>query len=205
MPSESFFSHVEPDSDGNFKIDISQFNLEEEIELPDLLSYFFHTKETQVDKPNETNDSEKQQRRYFADTLVCYDCGETGHVNRKCPKRVSNVCILCSQKGHEKRNCPMMVCNKCYRCGHLSRNCEERDSRARYSLCRRCKLEHTERDCPMEWRQYFISGREEFKDILKSCCYCFKNDHFMDDCVKGRSRISIFNKDFKSCVRFNRN
>ncbi|KAM0679427.1 hypothetical protein COBT_004197, partial [Conglomerata obtusa] len=54
------------------------------------------------------------------------------------------------------------------------------------------------RDCPIDWRQYNIIERQEIKEIKKSCCLCFKNDHFLDDCGRGRTKTSIFNSDFMS-------
>lgn len=170
--------------------------------IPDFLSLFYHNTETIVEKSNEFIEGEKTQRRYYADTLICYECGETGHINKKCPKRIKDVCILCAQKGHERRNCPMMICNKCYLCGHQSRFCPAKDLHSRYQICRRCPSgEHTVRDCPSQWREYRIKDCVITSNIRKSCCLCFSDKHFVDDCKKNRTRFSIFNSDYLSIIK----
>lgn len=169
---------------------------------PDLLSLFYHNAHTEIEKIHDFTETDIKQRRYFADTLTCYECGKTGHINRNCPQRVKNICILCAQRGHEKRECPMMVCNRCYLLGHHARICPMKDDRERYMLCKRCRSgEHSVRDCPSVWRVYKVKSLDFSGPIKKSCCVCFSDKHFVDDCKKNRTRYSIFNSDFMSIIR----
>ncbi|KAM0677185.1 hypothetical protein BDAP_002196 [Binucleata daphniae] len=202
MYNNNILQNAEKQTDGTYVINLDTSIDDAFLSTPDILSLFFHIEETSVQKLNEQSDETKTQRRYYADTLVCYECGETGHINKKCPERLQNICILCAEKGHDKRKCPMQICNRCYKCGHFSKECTSKESRNRFYSCRRCKYEHAERDCPMEWRRYCIVEDDEKKCIIKSCCICYKKDHFVDDCRKGKTRISIFNSDFRSIVRF---
>lgn len=169
---------------------------------PELLSLFYHNAHTEIEKNTTFTEADIKQRRYFADTLTCYECGKTGHLSKNCPLRVRNTCILCSQKGHEKRDCPMMVCNKCYLLGHHARICPVKDNRSRYMLCKRCKSgEHSVRDCPSYWREYRVKSLDFNKPIRKSCCVCFSDKHYVDDCRKNKTKYSVFNSDFMSIVR----
>lgn len=207
MPApKNLFLCCEETSDTTLSINLDDSELSPYIPhpltTPDLLSLFFHNTDVAIDKPVVSLDGDTQQRRYFADTLVCYECGETGHINKKCPKSSTDVCVLCSLKGHERFDCPMMVCHKCYMCGHNARMCPERKNNERYLLCKVCKVgEHTVGDCPRKWRQYVVAKDVDTQGIRKSCCICFSNKHYMDDCSRARTKFSIFNSNFMSIVK----
>ena len=66
--------------------------------------------------------------------LVCYECGEAGHIRRNCPQRTHRYrvrkpfergyCLNCLQHGHEWRECGYPpLCFTCHGEGHLSRDC----------------------------------------------------------------------------------
>ncbi|CAF9912248.1 MAG: hypothetical protein ALECFALPRED_008013 [Alectoria fallacina] len=57
----------------------------------------------------------------------CYNCGDSSHQARDCPKRGTPTCYNCGEEGHVSRECNAPQKEKaCYRCnevGHLSRDC----------------------------------------------------------------------------------
>ncbi|XAR53061.1 hypothetical protein NMG60_11021457 [Bertholletia excelsa] len=66
--------------------------------------------------------------------MICYGCGQQGHVIRSCPvareaARATGACYRCGQQGHVARDCSQetaRVRGVCYRCGqqgHLVRDC----------------------------------------------------------------------------------
>lgn len=193
----SLFKHTIQEKDYD-TIDISNHGIDPHIPQSELLSLFFHTKDTEITKPELINDNDRTQRRYFLDTLVCYECGESGHINKKCPTRIHDICMLCAGRGHKKSECPMMVCNKCYNCGHQSRMCPV-NTKSRFIMCKNCPTDHSVRDCPT-WREYRVNNMKIDTNVKKSCCICF-GEHFVDDCKRNRSRVSIFNSDFMKIVK----
>ncbi|ELA46858.1 hypothetical protein VCUG_01632 [Vavraia culicis subsp. floridensis] len=186
----------------NFKEFISDENNKYEF-----LSLFYHSFESSDSEVSDNTESENAQLRYFADTRVCYGCGETGHVESKCPKRTQQICILCGYTDHPRFNCPQIVCTKCGLCGHRYRECKENvDRRKRYIICTRCPNKHTIPDCPLTWRRYKFD-RLSKNSVRMSCCNCLKNDHFVDDCDLRRSKTSIFTGYYEQMVyhrRWNR-
>jgi hypothetical protein len=64
--------------------------------------------------------------------MVCFNCGEKGHISRQCPNpRVEMEdrvrCYNCGRVGHMSFDCPEPRKNKaCYNCGseeHIARDC----------------------------------------------------------------------------------
>lgn len=171
----------------NFKDFICDENKKSEF-----LSLFYHSYESEDAEINENKENESTQLRYFADTRVCYNCGEVGHVEGKCPLKTQQVCILCGYNDHIRYNCPQIICAKCGLCGHRYRDCkEEIDRRKRYMICTRCPNKHTVPDCSLIWRRYKFDKLNR-NEIRMSCCNCLKKDHFVDDCDGKRSKNGIF-------------
>lgn len=178
--------------------------LQDEENKSEFYSLFYHSYETnEENKKNNQENNENDQKRYFADTRICYRCGLTGHIDAKCPDKNKSLCILCGCIDHQRFNCPQLVCSRCGMCGHRFRDCKEQvDQRRRFNLCNRCPNRHTIYDCPSHWRRYKIY---DIKDcpIKMSCCYCLGEDHFIDDCQIRKTKNSIFTERYEEIV-FNR-
>lgn len=178
-----------------------EFFLQNENNKDDLLSLFFHSYESNIeDKKSNFDESENTQKRYFADTRICYNCGEIGHIDSKCPKRISKICILCGSTDHIRYNCPLVICSKCGFCGHRFKDCRENiDRRKRYNFCFRCPNKHIINDCSYHWRKYRYN-RLDSKQINKCCCYCLSSNHFIDDCHIRKSKNSIFTVKYEEML-----
>ncbi|EJW04755.1 hypothetical protein EDEG_01045 [Edhazardia aedis USNM 41457] len=201
----SLFNRAEKAADENtFNIDITDLEIDfAQMEEQDFFSYFYHLSiPKSISETKETKEATQGQRRYFADTLICYECGQTGHINRNCPTRNISICILCARKGHNKSTCPMIICNNCYMCGHRTAQCKNKDN-SKHIQCRRCRgAEHSIRDCPAVWREYIVEGFENKPLKYKACPWCFSTEHFLDDCRKRqKGKVSIFSSNFMSNIK----
>jgi hypothetical protein len=92
------------------------------LESPSSQIRLFRTTPLQMSEPPPTNDA----------GMVCFNCGEKGHLSRQCPNpRVEMKdrvrCYNCGKVGHMSFDCPEPRKNKaCYNCGseeHIARDC----------------------------------------------------------------------------------
>jgi chemotaxis protein histidine kinase CheA len=71
-------------------------------------------------------------QRFNRPDLQCYNCGEYGHIQPKCPLGI--LCHRCQQRGHTSKDCPTRkgrhggskIHNGCHNCGmagHVRANC----------------------------------------------------------------------------------
>lgn len=203
LENDEFVSFVNKCTDlENKELLLQDFNtfMSDEKNRYEFLSLFYHSYEASDTEIDSTIDNETAQMRYFMDTRVCFNCGEAGHIDYKCPKRIQQLCILCGDINHVRFNCPQIVCTKCGRCGHKFRECkEEVDRRTKYAICSRCPNRHTVADCPLSWRRYRFD-RLRNTNIRMSCCYCLSTGHFIDDCNLTRSKTSIFTGHYERMV-----
>lgn len=204
----NFFSYTEKSSTSTNTINLDSPThltlIPAPLTTPDLLSLFFHNTNTTIQKSVTSVDIDQSQRRYFADTLICYECGDVGHVSCRCPNLKLDVCIMCGFMGHDRNECPMTVCNRCYMLGHCAKECTGKRAAESYMLCKVCAYgEHTIGDCPRKWRVYVVMGDVREDRLVKCCSNCYSGNHYVDDCSRGgpRTRFSIFNSRFKSMVR----
>ena len=64
--------------------------------------------------------TEKENKKSPRHTeLVCYRCGERGHMCRNCRSKVTE-CKNCERKGHREEDCweKNIICCKCQKMGH---------------------------------------------------------------------------------------
>lgn len=63
------------------------------------------TQQDTAQSPRDLN----QPRRYQQGRkqIVCYNCGEEGHIAPKCPHNKVSYCYKCKEPGHIARNCPI--------------------------------------------------------------------------------------------------
>ncbi|KAJ6305088.1 hypothetical protein OIU78_020601 [Salix suchowensis] len=102
---------------------------------------------------------QQYQRNRGGGDMVCYKCGNSGHIARECTKgNNSNGCYSCGGFGHVARDCPGGS-GACYNCGghgHLARDCTSargsgggRFGSGNTGGCFNCgKDGHFARDCP---------------------------------------------------------
>lgn len=55
--------------------------------------------------------------------IICWTCGQEGHISRNC-RRIPNIrCYACNEEGHIRRNCQKIKCDNCHRSGHIEKQC----------------------------------------------------------------------------------
>lgn len=146
-------------------------------------------------------ETEVESRRYFQETLVCYECRKSGHVARECKERPPLVCALCGEMGHRKSRCHRRVCGVCELTGHNERDCFQRRP---WRKCMPCIYpDHCASACPA-YRMRALSsspgGAPSKAQLLrKSCACCCGETHFLGEC-KQRDPLSntTFYRDFRT-------
>ncbi|KCZ80066.1 hypothetical protein H312_02522, partial [Anncaliia algerae PRA339] len=166
-----------------------------------LLSLLYHSPDIKISKLISDKENDSSKKRYYVDNTLCYECGQVGHTERRCPRNLEPFCVLCTG-AHYKVNCIMKVCNRCNTLGHIARDCKEEGDRKRFLQCRKCRYEHSESDCP-RWRRYIFKENSYVKPLkYRACTNCASDNHFTDDCRSRKSKFSIFNSDYKSVSNF---
>jgi len=61
---------------------------------------------------------EPRQGNFIRKEINCWTCGETGHINRQCPKRNTRRYFECGSEKHMKKDCDKVRCfrHKQYEC-----------------------------------------------------------------------------------------
>lgn len=133
-------------------------------------------------------------RRYFQDTLLCYECRKTGHLARDCEEKVATICGLCGTAGHKRTSCPQRICRNCENTGHDEKSCRKRPVASEHRKCKYAK-HHSAQDCPSFYRTYIIN--KEPVVSRRTCALCFSSSHFTSDCSDSRkhSNATAYTKD----------
>ena len=97
--------------------------------------WYFHFIEPE-EKADEDSDSEFKRKatRYYDDedkSVRCRNCGEAGHIARKCPYELKQqFCGLWGYKSHDSNKqeaCDFILCFKCNGSGHTANACKIKD------------------------------------------------------------------------------
>ncbi|KAL6121364.1 hypothetical protein NUSPORA_01722 [Nucleospora cyclopteri] len=173
-------------------------DLESNIPLNDVLSFFFHNKTSVVEKDGNLKLQSLEKSR-FLESVVCYTCGESGHVTRDCSNVEERRCLYCDTM-HKNESCKFLLCFNCGNLGHTEYNCREKTKQP--LKCKKCSANHDVRECPSKWRRYTIKQSKNRNTVL-SCPLCFSNDHMMDDCEFNESEISLFTVKYRNLIKKN--
>jgi len=112
-------------------------------------------------------------------SLMCFKCGEIGHVSAVC-QQAQAVCYNCKKAGHLKQDCPEpkapVSCYRCGRQGHISSECAE----PRQTQCYTCgETGHISRECP----NATAVGANGAADA--TCYLCGKTGHLQRNCPQN--------------------
>lgn len=76
---------------------------------------------------NKSGDNRSRMKsRYYNNhsAIRCFNCGESGHINKECKSQKKKLCLTCCKTDHDSFSCPENICRKCNRVGHNFRNCD---------------------------------------------------------------------------------
>lgn len=141
-----------------------------------------------------SDDDQDEQYHYFGldyddDVVICFCCGERGHMRATCPER---TCTHCGAfDSHASHACPQY--RKCARCrlrGHDSVNCTNSSTLPPgiIDTCDICgETGHVEEECVKLWdtSKEPVTMRP-VRRIWADCYNCGINSHWGDDCPRQR-------------------
>lgn len=208
----TLFSYAKNDENSTIELDdpeIKEYTRQYKLDAADersefeFLGYFYHSSDINTKKAMVFNKSE-DKTRYDTNNLLCYLCGQAGHLENYCQRNFVPFCYICGQEGHYKCNCPQQICLKCFGCGHKIKDCKEMGNKQRFTVCNRCPGgQHSVIDCPNIWRRYEILKSTK-KITFKGCPICLACNHFVDDCGHKSTKFSIFSSNFMEIANSSR-
>ena len=121
--------------------------------------------------------------------IGCQICKRTGHSARNCfffaPVQLAqptNTCRICKKPGHTAAKCLQNVtCYSCYEKGHCSYDCKKNSLRLKCG-----RKGHQTSECGLQYK---------FKKSLKSCKFCNKSGHDIQNCFLENSHEKFVNSN----------
>ncbi|KAI5147945.1 hypothetical protein ENBRE01_0005 [Enteropsectra breve] len=170
------------------------------VDMYTALSDIFYSDTIFIEKDDAIKIFKNENKRYFGDSTICYECGQTGHLSKDCAIKIERNCAYCSLY-HLHRPCAFIFCYNCCSIGHKEKHCKIKKNNK--LMCTRCPLQfHLTRDCPRLWRKYIVRNLHGEKSLKTSCAFCFSGTHFIDDCPMKDCKISIFSKNYKKLAKY---